>query len=165
MRLKPVLFIVCAAAALCARAVAAEPPQKPYNNIKTFNRAFAPGEKLTYSISWSNILQAGIAVMEVKNGAVTEHRPTYQLVSHTHSVGIVDMVYPVKDVVESIVDAEEMYSIFFTLKESHGKRKRERMMTFDHENDTVKVVINGATETFSVPERIQDALSSLYYVR
>lgn len=164
MQLTRAFFMLCAAM-LSAGTIAAEPSQQPHNNIKTINRAFAPGEKLTYEVSWSNIVRAGIAVMEVRNGAATGSRTTYHLVSSTHSVGMVDAFYTVRDSVESIMDAEELYSISFMLREHHGKKRRERDMAFDHANGTVRITMNGSVETHSVPERVQDALSSLYYVR
>ena len=136
-----------------------------HNNIRTVNHAFTAGEKLTYSVSWSDVLQAGIAVMEVAAGTSDDNRPEYLFRSSTRSVGMVDAVYPVRDFVESVVDAADLTSVRFSLRESHGKKKRERDMVFDRGNSTVKVTINGVAATYPVPERVQDALSSLYYVR
>jgi hypothetical protein len=164
MRLKSAVF-AAGALALCALSAGADPGLKSHNNTKTVNHAFRPGEKLTYSVSWSNVVQAGIAIMEVKDGKTPGGRPAYELVSQTDSVGMVDKVYRVRDTVHSIIDAEELYSCAFTLRESHGKKKRVRDMVFDHEKGTVKTTLNGVSEIHPVPERIQDALSSLYYVR
>ena len=144
---------------------AAELSEPSHNNIKTTNGAFAPGEKLTYEISWSNIVTAGIAVMEVRSGVAMDHRQTLYLVSSTKSVGMVDSFYRVRDSVESVMDAEDLYSISFKLRMSHGKKRRERDMLFDHGSHTVRVMSKGSVETYTVPERVQDALSSLYYVR
>ena len=66
------LALLIGAWALFSHAALAEPPEKHGNNIKTINRAFHSGEKLTYSISWSKILQAGVAVMEVRAETTTE---------------------------------------------------------------------------------------------
>jgi hypothetical protein len=165
MQVKKVLLMICSAVILIQTA-SAEPTQKTANNISTVNHAFAPGEKLTYDISWSNILRAGIAVMDVKEGRMIEGRRTYQFASTTHSVGMVHAFYPVQDTVVSEVDAEHTSSLSFSLKESHGKRKREREMTFDHEANKVKVIVNkGTPEIYPVPEGVLDALSSLYYLR
>lgn len=164
MRLKLALFLLCIVA-FCARAIGAEPSQLPHNNVKTVNHAFSPGEKLTYEISWSTVVTAGIAVMEVKNAPEMEHRQAYHLVSSTHSVGMVERFYPVRDTVESFIDAEELHSISFSLRERHGKKRRERDMVFDPVHGTVQVTKNGSVETHEAPERVQDALSTLYYVR
>jgi hypothetical protein len=165
MHVKKIFLIICSAV-LFVNTASAEPPEKAANNIRTVNHAFGPGEKLTYDVSWSNILRAGIAVMEVKEGRTNEGRRTYQFASSTHTVGMVDTFYRVRDTVVSEVDAEYISSRSFVLKESHGKRKREREMTFDPETDKVKVIMNnGKPEIYPVPEGILDALSSLYYLR
>jgi uncharacterized protein DUF3108 len=146
--------------------VLAGPSQKPvHNNIKTVNRSFFPGEKLTFEISWSKIVQAGVAVMEVREGKTRDNRPAYDLVSSTHSTGLVDKFYPVRDTVESLVDSEDLCSVSFSLRSSRGKRKRERDMLFDRGKGTVRVTAKGETQVYPVPERVQDALSSLYYLR
>ncbi len=152
---------------IASRGFSAEQPQiLAKNNVRTVNRAFTPGEKLTYMISWSNIIDAGIATMEVKSGKTADGRPTYEIFSTTHSVGVVETFFPVRDTVESIMDAEGLYSLEFRLKESHGKRKREREMVFDQKAHSVTESVNrGQPETFTVPDAVQDALSSLYYVR
>ena len=165
MQVKKVLLIICSAV-LFIQTASAEPAQQAANNIKTVNHAFGPGEKLTYDVSWSNILRAGIAVMDIKEGRTNEGRRTYQFVSSTHTVGMVDAFYTVRDTVVSEVDAENISSLSFMLKESHGKRKREREMTFDQGTNKVKVIVNkGKPETYPVPEGVVDALSSLYYLR
>ncbi|MFA5073007.1 MAG: DUF3108 domain-containing protein [Nitrospirota bacterium] len=141
-------------------AVGAQPQQpSPSNTV------FAPGEKLTYSISWSKLIKAGVAVMEVKQSP-SKNEPQYHFVTTTRSVGILETFYPIRDVVESIINAEGMYSLFFSLKESHGSKKRRREIKFDQENHTVWFRLNDdKPETYAIPVRVQDALSSLYHVR
>ena len=137
---------------LITPAVVAGPSLKPsYNNIKTVNRSFSPGEKLTYEISWSKIVKAGIAVMEVREGKTRDNRPAYDLVSSTHSTGIVDKFYPVRDTVQSLVDSEDFCSVSFSLRSSRGKRKRERDMLFDREKGTIRVTAKGETQVYPVP--------------
>lgn len=167
MILKRVLFfIICIIFASVSGARVMGADSAPPNAVQTCANAFVPAEKLTYSISWSNIVRAGIAVMEVKEGQTIGGRRTYQFTSRTHSVGLLDTFYPVQDTVESIVDANDLCSLTFHLQENHGKRKRRRQLTFDRENGTVRQALNDdKPETYSVPECVQDALSSLYYVR
>jgi hypothetical protein len=136
------------------------------NNVNAANDLLTVGEKLTYSISWSTVIEAGIATMEVKEGKKVDRRPTYDIVSSTRSVGIVNLFFPVHDTVESIIDADDIFSTSYHLRESHGKRKRQCDMDYDRAKGTVRVIINNGTpETYTVPDRIQDALSALYYVR
>lgn len=163
--MRPVIFFVCALL-FTTPALSAEQSQNPTNHtLKTSNSSFAPGEKLTYRISWSNVFDAGIAVMEVKEETASDGRQVYAFLSQTRSVGVVETFYPVRDAVESRVDAQDFCSEVFTLRESHGGRKRDRDMVFDRKTRTVKVTLKGDSKTYPVPECVQDALSSLYYVR
>ncbi len=159
-------IMACAAAFSSALPAWTEPLPLPSDNIQTVNHAFALGEKLTYNISWSTIIDAGVAVMEVKAGKTKDGKPTYEFVSTTHSVGILETFYPVRDQVTSIVNAGELYSLSFDLREHHGKKTRSRHTDFDLVKGTARDVVNeDPPETFPVPPRVQDALSSLYYVR
>jgi hypothetical protein len=158
-------MMAAGALAFFALFAGADPGPRVHNNIKTANHAYGPGEKLTYSISWSKVLEAGIAEMEVREGRTPDGKRAYDLLSRTHSVGMVDMVYPVRDTVESIVDAADLCSVAFTLRVNRGSRKRERDMLFDRAGGSVKVIANGVSQSYPVPDRVQDALSSLYYIR
>ena len=172
MRLRRLCIMICASS-LSMHSASGEPFQQPQNYISTVNHTFTTGEKLTYAISWSKILDAGIAVMEVKDGPTMDGRHTYQFVSSTRSVGIVEQFYPIREIVESVVDARELYSITFMLDESLGSetsfpkiKKRKRIITFDHKHNTALFLLNYDTpETYAIAKHVQDALSSLYYVR
>jgi len=129
-------------------------------------QAFKPGEKLTYEISWSNIVTAGTAVLEVNEEKLPNGRIACKFIATSRSVGVVDKVYPVNDRVQSIFDPQIMQSLSFNLSESHGKRKRRRGLVFDHAGRTVVSTLNNdPPQTFTIPDPIQDALSSLFYLR
>ena len=126
---------------------------------------FRTGEKLTYRISWSNVISAGIAVMEVKAERTAEGRDVLRFISTARSTGLVDKVYRVRDTVQSVFDPRALTSLSYNLDQSHGKRKRKRELIFDHRNNTVTYTQDGKKATIGVPGNVQDALSSLYYVR
>jgi hypothetical protein len=126
---------------------------------------FRAGEKLTYNISWSKVFSAGTAVMEVKGERTSEGRDVLRFVSTARTTGMVDKVYRVRDTVQSVFDPRILTSLSYSLDQSHGKRKRKRGLVFDHGNRTVTYTQDGKQETIDVPANVQDALSSLYYVR
>jgi hypothetical protein len=129
-------------------------------------QAFKPGETLTYQISWSDIVTAGTAVMEVKEETLPNGKKVFRFIATSRSVGVVDKVYPVKDKVQSLFDPQSMQSLSFNLNENHGKRKRVRTLTFDHTARTVVSTLNNdPPKTMTIPDQIQDALSSLFYLR
>ncbi len=126
---------------------------------------FITGEKLTYSISWSSILDAGTSVMEVKEVTGPDGKKAYNFISIARSTGMMDRFYKVYDRVESLIDAEKFSSLAFYLDQTHGKRKKKREMLFDHVHNTVLVITDGKEASYTVPSVVQDSLSSLYYVR
>ena len=129
-------------------------------------QAFKPGEKLTYEISWSNIVTAGTAVLEVNEEKLPNGRIACKFIATSRSVGVVDKVYPVNDRVQSIFDPQIMQSLSFNLSESHGKRKRRRGLVFDHAGRTVVSTLNNdPPQSLTIPDPVQDALSSLFYLR
>jgi hypothetical protein len=134
--------------------------------IKPRIEALRAGEILTYAVSWSEIVTAGIAVMEIKEGTLPDGKQVLRFIVTTHSKGLVDKFYRVNDRLESVFDPKIMQSLKLSLNASHGKKKRRRELVFDHENKTVISRLNDdPPETIIIPDQVQDALSSLYYLR
>jgi hypothetical protein len=51
------------------------------------------------------------------------------------------------------------------LNQRHGKRKKRRELIFDHAHQKVLYTSDGTKETVDMQGHVQDALSSLYYLR
>jgi hypothetical protein len=128
--------------------------------------AFQPGEALTYEATWSNAMKMGTAVMEVKAERTSEGREVLRLMSTSRTEGTVGSLYPLGDIVQSVFDPEIMQPLSFNLHETQGKRQRRRIMEFDHEHNKVTVRKNeDPVKTFTIPDQVQDNLSSIYYLR
>jgi hypothetical protein len=164
--MKKVIYYLCALLVFAHLATAdSDSIQKTPHNTATVNHAFSVGERLTYLVSWSNILNAGTVVMEVREVKQNDGEKAYLLVSTARSSGLISKFYKVNDIVESTVDAKTMKSLSYMMDQSHGKRKKKRTMTFNPVENTVVVFEEGKKETYSTPPGILDPLSSLYYVR
>jgi hypothetical protein len=158
------LCVLTISLVLAPRAFSSEEPSSAA--ISPPSLAFMPGETLTYEISWSNVVTAGTAVMEVKGETLPNGRKGLRFIASSHSVGLVDAIYPVNDRIESLFDPQIMQSLSFNLHESHGGRKRTRSLTFDHKDCTVVSRLNNdPPQTLSIPDPVQDALSALFYLR
>ena len=132
---------------------------------RTVTPPFSPGEQLTYSISWSDILSAGTAVMAVKQEASKDGKALLRFISTARSTGMVDKFYRVDDNVQSLFDPATMLPLSYQMHQRHGRRKRERTLEFDHDHRNVIYQNNGHEETAEIPDDAQDALSSLYFLR
>lgn len=124
------------------------------------NIAFGVGERLQFDIGYG-FINAGSAVMEVVDLIEYENRPAYQVVTTAQSNKFFSSFYPVRDRVESIMDAVGMFSWQFDKQLREGKYRAHRHYEFDQVNH--QVVYKG--DTIEVAPYVQDALSILYYIR
>lgn len=129
------------------------------------NSAFSAGERLTYKISWSKILKAGTAVMEVREDRSAEGKDLLLLVSAARSAGLVSAFYKVSDTIVSVVERDQLRTVSYHADQKHGKRRKQVEMKFDHGASVVRVKRDGLSRTFEAPFNVMDALSSLYYIR
>jgi len=128
--------------------------------------AFFPGETLTYDISWSRMVSAGTAIMEVREEKLPDGRSGLKFVVTGRSVGLLDKVYPVNDLVECIFDPRSRESISYRLKESYGGKKRLREVAFDRSrNIAISRLNEDPAETLTVPEHALDGLATVYAIR
>jgi hypothetical protein len=163
LRTTAILCVLAAAVAFIPDAFCAE---RKSAVVQPRIKAFQPGERLTYEISWSNIVAAGTVVMEVKSEMLPEGRNVLRFMVTTRSSGAIEKFYPVNDAIQSIFDPQIMQSLSYSLKESHGKRKKHRDLAFDHVRKTVvNKQDDDPPETLTVPDPVQDALSMIYYLR
>jgi len=152
-----------------ASAASAAPGRTELRPAPSADLPFQSGERLVYEISWSRLIQAGTAVMEVREETRSDGKRIYHFISRANSGETLSRFYRVSDTIESTVAVDdatnELYCLTFRLDQHHGKRSKTRDMTFDRERGTVQVLADGIKGTYPVPKQVQDALSSLYYVR
>jgi hypothetical protein len=122
------------------------------------------GERLTYEISWLNIL-AGTAVMEVTDGGTEGDRAHARFITTARSGPLVTKFYPVDNRVESLVDLENFQTARMSFRRREGRRKNDFAYTFNYQEGTVLAVKDGVAETLPIPPETLDAISCLYYVR
>lgn len=129
-------------------------------------QAFHPGEILTYDVSWSRVFSAGTVTMAVESAELPDAREGLRFVVEGRTQGLMDKVFPVHDVVQSVFDPQLMQSLSYSLKESYGKKKRLRVTEFDHAKRTAVIRLNeDPPETVDIPDPVQDGLSLIYFLR
>jgi hypothetical protein len=122
---------------------------------------FGEGEKLTFAIRYG-FIKAGVATMGIDG--IVEHngRQCYHIVSEARSTMPFSLFFEVKDRVESLMDVEGLYTWRYEKKLKEGNYHAHDVVVFDQEGHTA-TYSNG--KVIAVPERVQDVLTSLYYVR
>ncbi|MFQ5589454.1 MAG: DUF3108 domain-containing protein [Nitrospiria bacterium] len=126
--------------------------------------AYGPGERLVYNVSYFGV-PAGHAVMEVLGKTDLKGREVFHVLSTVNSNKFVSAFYPVKDRIETFIDAEEGYSHAIRIKQRQGRKRREKAIDFDQIRHRATQYKNNQVETFLVPPMVQDSLSALYHFR
>jgi len=127
---------------------------------KIDNKAFGVGEYLEFSVKYG-MLPAGTAILKIPEVIDYQGKNCFRIVSLANSNDVVSVFYSVRDSVESIVDYDGIFSRKFHKKLREGGYKADKTTLFDQRRH---LAITGAD---SIPTYafVQDALSSLYYVR
>ena len=84
------------------------------------SRRLRIGERLTYDISWLNIL-AGTAVMEVRSDGTAGDRPRAKLVTTAQSRPAISKFFPVDNRVESEFDLRTQLPQHMVFQTPRGK--------------------------------------------
>lgn len=138
-----------------------QPPQKPKALRVLPNKAFKAGEMLKFRVHYG-FIDAGEVMMEIKNETKTfGSRNAFHIVGTGKSTGTVDWFFKIRDTYETYIDQESIAPLLFIRRVNEGGYKINENVVFNHYD-------NKATSekgTFSVPEYVQDLLSSYYYSR
>lgn len=128
------------------------------------NLPFAPGERLSYDLRWT-IVPAGHAVLEVLPMAVVDGQPAYHFRLTVKSNAFVDLIYKVRDRIDSYVNQEITHSLRYLKKQEEGEHRRNISVDFDW-TEAVAHHDNGEKKTTTeLPPGTFDPLSAFYYVR
>jgi len=125
---------------------------------------FRNGERLVYDISWAG-LTVGEGVLESEPLEPLNGREMIRVRSTANSNGLLSLIFPVRDRIESDMDANGLFPYKITVDQRHGFRRRHKVIEFDQEDHKAILFSDGKTRRYDIPPQVQDILSSLYYFR
>jgi hypothetical protein len=126
---------------------------------------FRIGERLTYSLKWS-VIPVGVAVFEVLDGHTTLGRPSYLFRLSVKSYPLIDLIYKVRDHIESYVDRSVTHSLFYKKKQREGRHKRDVEVRFDWDQSKAHYYSSGTYEkTVDIIPGTFDPLGIFYAFR
>lgn len=144
-----------------------KPPRFTKEQIE---RAYPVGERLTYNISYKGI-HAGTAVLEVTGRVRYKGRQCLRIRGYAKSAGLISKLYNVDDRFQTYVDAETLEPLRSDKRMREGSQKRDQYIVFSPAERTAKYYKKKhgrfvlRREHSNVPFGVQDAFSSLYYLR
>ena len=128
--------------------------------------AFAIQEKedYRYGISlWG--IPAGHAYMKTEEVTDADGRPARRLVTTIRSNDFISVFFPVKNHVDSLVDAETLLPRHLLFERREGSRHERFDVTFDRVTNRVTVVKDGKSSVHDIPPGSHGPLSCLYFLR
>ena len=126
---------------------------------------FLPGEKLTYKLRWG-LVTAGYAELEVLPFEEASGEENWHFVMTIRTSAFVDLVYKVRDRVESVTNPLLESTIFYKQKQREGSTNRDVEVRFSRENLTAVYSNKGkAIKPIKIESGTLDPLSSIYFIR
>ncbi len=119
------------------------------------------GERLDFSVRYG-MIRAGEATMEVTGVEDAFGHQSYRVVSRARSNSVFDTIYRVRDVVESWMDADYLYSRRFRKTLREGNYRADQDIEMDQENRLARYQDG---RVFEFAHGAMDVLSAFYYVR
>lgn len=126
-----------------------------------YGAPFKPGEKLVFSVSWSDIVKAGTATLSVPGVKVFNNHKVYHIISTASSGPQVSAFFYTRDRIDVYLDAQN-YTIWKSEKHLvEGTYKNDEVVYFDPVNRTA---VRGV-KTMRTLANPRDALGGFYFVR
>ena len=132
---------------------------------------YAPGEVLTYDVSWS-IFPAGEVVAKLTQ-LEGDSQGAYEVITTARTTGFVDLMFSVRNEFRSTFDPKTLCSRRIWKWINEGGRHREMHIVFDplrrlailDERDPTKPHAASRHDENEIPECVADVISAFYVVR
>jgi Protein of unknown function (DUF3108) len=129
---------------------------------------FRPGETLTYDISWSWYLTAGVATLSVRDKRPAGGSSAYYIVAEGQPTGLVAKLYTVYYKLDTLLDSRRLLPQRGSVYSQEGSRRRTRITIFDQAAARADYEVKTTTDvktSFGLARDSQDALSAVYALR
>ena len=129
------------------------------------NRAFGAGERFYFDIDYA-FITAGHTEMKIDSVIGVRGHSCYRVTSKVSSNKTFDVVFKVRDQVETNIDVKGLFSRRYYKKIQEGGYKDTKEVFFDQEQGTAHVLSKGKYQkSVKTPFCSQDILSAIYFIR
>jgi hypothetical protein len=150
------------AAAVAAATLSPLPPANRENLPKNrlYPVPFLPGETLVYTIAWLKI-EGGEMTLSARRTTAADGVPLHHLLLTAVSNDYVSKFYPVHTRYETWVDARDFQPLRFEKRAREGRYVSDEVEEFD----LARRIGLWRTDRTLLPDRVQDIISSFYFMR
>ena len=129
------------------------------------NNAFGTGERMVFSLDYA-FINAGKTVMTVDSIINVRGNDCYKIVSQVNSNKTFDLIFKVRDYVETNIDVKGVFSRRFFKKIREGGYKDHKEVIYEQERGFAHMFHNDVYKlTSDIKPCSQDILSALFYIR
>jgi Protein of unknown function (DUF3108) len=121
---------------------------------------FGSGETLVYTIAWLKI-EGGEMTLRTVRETTSDGVPVHRLTLVATSNDYVSKFYPVRDLYETWVDARDFQPLRFEKHAREGRYESDEVEEFD----LARRIGSWRDDRTPLPERVQDIISSFYFLR
>lgn len=121
---------------------------------------FGDGETLVYTIAWLKI-EGGEMTLRTSRETSTDGVPVHRIALIASSNDYVSKFYPVRDLYETWVDARDFQPLRFEKHAREGRYESDEVEEFD----LTRRIGSWREDRTPLPERVQDIISSFYFLR
>jgi hypothetical protein len=165
------IVLVLAAAALAEPLVAqraAKKPQPPASSTRESPVPFAPGETLSFDVSWSSYVTAGTATMKVVEKKPSYGSVAYYIVAEGQPGSLLSALYELYYKADTLLDAYTLLPQRGSVFSREGKRQRMKTTMFDRRRNQATYTVETRTvvkKQLRAPAYAQDPLGAVYVLR
>ncbi|HEX7529335.1 MAG TPA: DUF3108 domain-containing protein [Thermoanaerobaculia bacterium] len=121
---------------------------------------FGSGETLVYTIAWLKI-EGGEMTLRTARETTSDGVPIHRISLIATSNDYVSKFYPVRDLYETWVDARDFQPLRFEKHAREGRYESDEVEEFD----LARRIGSWREDRTPLPERVQDIISSFYFLR
>lgn len=127
--------------------------------------AFDTGEWFKFRLRYG-FINAGFATLEVQD-TIYNNKSNYFIKGKGWTTGVTRLFFKVEDIYQSVVDKESLYPVFFKRRISEGGYKKKKNIIFNQEKLQARVINfkHNTDITYSIKNKVQDMMSSMYFLR
>lgn len=122
---------------------------------------FNVGEKLTFKVSWTNVVDAGTATMEVEEKKMFNGHEVYHITTRTRSAPVFSSFFYVDDKVDTYFDTETFASLKYEKHLREGDYKADDIYYYDPDE---QIAVRDE-KVITTLENAMDVLTGFYYTR
>lgn len=121
---------------------------------------FSVGERFEYSIKWGKFT-AGNATVSIDDLLNYQGHDVFRILVKGMSTPAVSLFYFAKQEMESLIDADGLFTRRYFSKIKENGKLRERLYEFDQENNRATY----KSKNYAIPYGIHDEVSAVFYMR